>query len=64
MKIIVDFEILINILGPLTSMTNGTTTLYGIVSWGRKSCDMHSVFTRVSHPISLNWIRKTMKKNL
>ena len=49
---------LFDIIGPLTRQVNETTTLYGIVSWGRKTCDMHSVYSKVSHPTALNWIKK------
>ena len=52
------FLTLLDIIGPLTRQVNETTTLYGIVSWGRKTCDMHSVYSKVSHPTALNWIKK------
>ena len=54
---------LLSIVGPLTRTFNGSTTVHGIVSWGRKSCDMHSVYSRVSHPVALNWIQKMLHQN-
>ena len=52
---------LTDILGPLARTVNGKTTILGIVSWGRRSCDMHSVYSRVSHPRALKWIHEMLK---
>ena len=62
-NILIHFLTLFDIIGPLTRLVNETATLYGIVSWGRKTCDMHSVYSKVSHPMALNWIRKLIRQN-